>query len=130
MCTVTNKTKTVTKVPLKDLIFNNFTRENGKFFYSIEVTPKNGLNLNFNDFKTLPLFVDITWIKNENLKTKKLLEAPAFDLARIIESSQVVNSVTCYNLTEDRLDEILRDCEVNNFTILRGGKHKCSKVSF
>jgi hypothetical protein len=117
---VSNKSKIVTKTSLKKVILENFTLDSG-YFYSIEVTPKEDLHCDFNNFKILPLFVAVTWIKNENLKAKSLFEAPAFDLARKIESSQVVNSVTCYNLIEENLDEILTKGQITNLTILRGG---------
>lgn len=119
---VVNKSKTVAKVSLKKLILEEFTRENGKVFYSIEVTPKAGLRLDFTKLKTLPLFVDLTWIKDDNLKFP-LNRAPAFEIAERISCSQVVNSVTCFNLTETHLDDILGGSEViRNFTVLRGGK--------
>lgn len=133
---VVNKLKIVEKVSLKKLILNNFSKDNEKFFFSIEATAKYGLKLDFNDFKTLPLFADITWIKNDNLKVKNILEAAAFDLGRKITSSQVVNSVTCYTLTDDDLDEILSDSDLKNFNIVRGGRifHNfpgfCSKFQF
>lgn len=117
---VVNTAKIVRKVSLKELISGSF--KDGKFFYSIEITPKTGIKLDFSAFKTLPLFVDITWIKNDNLKIP-LRAASAFDLARKIESSHVVNSLTCYCLNEKQLDEILGSSEsIRNFTILRGGK--------
>lgn len=119
---VVNKLKTISKVSLKHLIKEKFTPESGKFFFSIEVTPKAGFKIDFNEFKVLPLFVDITWIKDDNLKVP-IKNSPAFDLARKIKSSQVVNTVTCYNLSDDLLDEILNGFEsISNFTVLRGGE--------
>lgn len=104
---------------LKTVILESFTSESGKCFYSIEVTPKSDLKLNLSRLKTLPLFVDITWIRDENLQTP-IRESPAFQLADVIKSSEVVNSITCYKLNEKNLDEILL-CG-RNFTVLRGGK--------
>lgn len=122
---IINKAKVVLKVCLKNVILENFTRSNGKFFYSIEVTPKEGLKIDFNEFKVLPLFVDITWIKNQNLNFTPIKSSPAFELASKIKSSHVVNSITCYSLTDENLNEILSGSEViRNFTILRGGKCK------
>lgn len=89
MKVINKKAKIETNISLKTLIREN--NEPGKFFYSIEVTPKPELELDFNDFDTLPLFVDITWLRDENLKTP-LKNSPAFELARKIKSSQVVNS--------------------------------------
>lgn len=117
---VVNKTKVVRNVSLKTLISENFG--NGKVFYSIEVTPKVELELNFNEFNTLPLFVDITWIRDENLKVP-IIAAPAFELARKIKSSAVVNTLTCYRLTDDHLNEVLNDSEtIKNLTVVRGGQ--------
>lgn len=122
---IVNKPKITSKVSLKFLIAENFTPNNGKFFFSIEVTPKTGLKLDFNEFKTLPLFVDINWIKDDNLKVP-INFSPAFEVAQKIKSSQVVNSFTCYNLTDDQIDEILDKSEsIANFTILRGGEENC-----
>lgn len=120
---IVNKPEKVKKIPLKKLILEDFTKENGKQFYSIEVTPRADLIIDFNEFKTSPLFVDITWLSNENLREKSVRESSAFQLAKQIESSHVVNSVTCFNLNEGHLDEILGGSEViKNFTVLRGGK--------
>lgn len=118
---IVNKPTNVSKLPLQQLIAEKFTPENGKFFFSIEVTPRAGLKIDFNQFKTLPLFVDITWIKDENLKVP-IKNSPAFELARKIKSSQVVNTVTCYKLNDEHIDEILSVSElIKNFTIVRGG---------
>lgn len=118
---VVNKVTTIARnIPLKALISENFAA--GKCFYSIEVTPKADLCLNFNEFETLPLFVDITWIRDDNLKAP-LRNAPAFDLARKIKSSPVVNTITCYRLTDDHLDEVLNGSEtIKNLTVVRGGQ--------
>lgn len=120
---VVNKSQNLAKLDLKKLILQNFTKDNGKFFYSIEVTPKENLSIDFNDFKVLPIFVDITWIRNENLRVASLQNAPAFELARKIECTNVVNSVTCYKLTDENVADVLNQFEsMKNFTILRGGK--------
>lgn len=53
---------------LKKIIVNNFTKENGRFFYSFDLTPKDDLNIDIKELKYKPLFVDITWISDDNLK--------------------------------------------------------------
>lgn len=122
---VINTSKIVPKAVLKKLISEKFSRESKKFFYSIEITPKEGLKIDFEDFKTLPLFVDITWIHDDNLKVSNLVNAPAFQLPREITSSQVVNSITCYRLNDEHLTEILAGSEdIKSFTVIRGGKLK------
>lgn len=121
---VVNTSKTVAKVSLRRLIQEEFTQENGKVFYSIEATPSAGLQLDFREFKILPLFVDLTWIRDENLKFP-LTTAPAFEVAEKLSCTQVVNSITCYNLAETQLDEILgRSDMITNFTVLRGGEDR------
>lgn len=111
----------VEKTSLNQLICNNFGKATGKHFYSIEVTPKPGLGLDFSAFKTLPLFVDVTWIKDYNLKSL-IYQAPAFQLANLIESVQVVNSITCYKLDDRHLNEILNvSAPAANFAVLRVG---------
>jgi len=118
---VRNKSKIVAKVPLSKLIEENFNAETKKFFFSLEVSPKENLMLDFYGFKVLPLFVNITWIRDDNL-TAPLRDAPAFKLAEQIKSSHVVNSVTCYKLTDEDLNEILSNPETTeNFNLLRGG---------
>lgn len=119
---VVNKVEYVAKtdIPLKTRIWENFTGR--KFFYSIEVTAKEELNLDFNKFKTLPLFVDIPWFADHNL-VDPLRGAPAFELARKIKSSAVVNTLTCYRLTDDHLNEVINDSEtIKNLLVVRGGQ--------
>lgn len=120
---IINKSKVIVEASLKRII-GSFSKANGKFFYSIEVTPKDGLKIDFNKFRVLPLFVDITWIGSQNLHFTPMKSAPAFELASEIRSSQVVNSITCYTLSDEKLDEILSiSGGVTNYTILRGGEN-------
>lgn len=113
-------------VPLKKLIKDNFSKESGKFFYSFEVSPRQGFQVDFKKLHIQPLFVDITWISDHNLKYKQIRSSPAFELKNAIKSSvNVVNSITCYNLQDDHIDQILQSSENEvtfNLTILRGGK--------
>lgn len=117
---VVNRRELVGKIPIKTAISEHFTAESGKCFYSIEVTPKAGLKLDFNDMKTLPLFVDITWINDDNLKGK-IIDSPALKLSRSIESAEVVNSIACNKLSDLQLDEFL-SCSGDNLMVLRGGE--------
>lgn len=113
--------RSVAKTSLKRLIHENFCSETRKHFYSIEMTPKPGFRLDFSAFKTLPLFADITWIKDYNL-IGSIHKAPASQLANLIKSVQVVSSITCYKLDDRHLNEILNDSAPRaSFTILRGG---------
>lgn len=116
---VTN-VRSVEKVSLQGLIHEHFGPECGKHFYSIEVNPKKSLQLDFSAFKTLPLFVDISRVKNADVDGS-ILEAPAFQLASGITSVQVVNTITCYKLGDRHLDEILSDsAPTASFTVLVG----------
>lgn len=120
---IVNQPKVAPKIPLKTLVAENFTAENGKFFYSLEVTPSFNLDLDLTDLKTLPLFIDVTWTYDENLNYPSLQDCPALEARRLIESTQAVNSITCYKLTEEHVDQLLDDVEkIKNFTVLRGGE--------
>lgn len=127
---IVNKTNKIIKKPLKKIILDEFTRENGKFFYSFEITPKNGLQIDFTKLKKLPLFVDATFIFNHNLKYEHISRSPAFEITRKITCSQTVNSLTCYNLEDHHIDEILKIENLVNLTILRGGKNHCGRKIF
>lgn len=107
---------------LKSCILKDFNKANGKFFYSFEVTARDGFEVDRAGFKKCPLFVDITWIANNNLMCGKISESPAFKLARSIEWCHVVSSLTCFKLNDPHIDEILIMENVKNMTILRGGK--------
>lgn len=118
---IINPSKVVPKVPLKTLIKENFKPANGKFFYSLEVTPSCDLELDLTQLEILPLFIDFTWMYDENLKYP-LQNSPALEARRLVQSTQAVNSITCYKLTESHIDELLDDDEpIKNFTVLRGG---------
>jgi hypothetical protein len=55
------------RIPLKKLISDNFTIDNKRLFYSIELIPKDDLEINFEKLKTMPLFVNFAWINDSNL---------------------------------------------------------------
>ena len=107
---------------LKSCILKDFNKENGKFFYSFEVTAKDGFEIDRAGLKKCPLFVDITWIANNNLMCGKISESPAFKLAKKIEWCHVVNSLTCFQLNDDHINEVLTMENIKNMTVLRGGK--------
>jgi 5,10-methylenetetrahydrofolate reductase len=119
---IVNKTNKIIKKPLKKLILDGFNKENGKFFYSFEVTPKAGLEVDFTKLKKLPLFVDVTWISNHNLKFDDISRSCAFELSKSITCTQTVNSLTCFQLEDFHIDEILKE-DIHNLTLLRGGKN-------
>lgn len=124
---IVNKTNKIIKKPLRKLIFDGFNSQNGKFFYSFEVTPRDDLEVDFTKLKKLPLFVDVTWISNQNLKCEKISRSSAVNLSKSITCAQTVNSLTCYQLEDRHIDEILEE-SVNNLTLLRGGKLLRSRI--
>lgn len=113
-----------TKIPLKKLIQEQFTKQTGKIFYSFEVTPKENYVLDATKLITRPLFIDITWIGDNNLKYPSICSSPALKLKKDIEGNfNVVNTLSCYRLEESHVDELLsEENDVKNFVILRGGK--------
>ena len=104
---------------LKSLIKSHV--DDGKIFYSLEITPKKDVNVNFNEFVKLPLFVNLSWIKDDNLKVT-LTESLTVRIGSAISSTEVVYSITCYNLTDQKLNEFLNDDSVLNLNVLRGGE--------
>lgn len=116
------------QVPLKTIIRDHYNQENGKFFYSFEITPNNNLNLDLNSFKIKPLFIDISWLSDQNLKYCHILKSPALQLRNQLLSraeTHVVNSITCYSLQDKHIEQLLGNREkFQNFVVLRGGNKK------
>ncbi|CAO1413749.1 unnamed protein product [Diamesa serratosioi] len=102
---------------LKSLIKSHV--DDGKVFYSLEITPKKDVTVNFSEFVKLPLFVNLTWIKDDNLKVT-LTDSSTIQIGSAISSTEVVHSITCFNLTEQKLDEFLNHKSVVNLNVLRG----------
>lgn len=63
---------------IKELLETRIKSQNR--FFSIEITPKPDfiLDLGSEFLENPPLFVSVTWIGDENLKYKPLIESPAF----------------------------------------------------
>jgi hypothetical protein len=115
-------------VPLKKLIEEEFTKENGKVFYSFEVSPKADFKVDFEILKIKPLFVNITWFGDHNLGYSSVCDSPALKMRATIKSTvHVVNSVTCYKIEDHHINQ-LAGIENLNLLVLRGGKIK--KVIF
>lgn len=107
---------------LPKVIDEYFGAANGKYFYSIEITPKDDLRLDFTELSVLPLFVALTWIKDDNLSCADGLKgAPTACVTRLIRSSFRVNHLSCYKLTDHQLQEFLDLDEVDNISVVRGG---------
>lgn len=91
-----------------------------QLFYSIEISPKNNLIINFNELKKLPIFTAVTWFSNINLKFKQIENSPALEMAfKIRKAFPVLTHVTCFEMNEEILDEIFNS-GVNNIFALRG----------
>ena len=120
---IVNKSNKILKQPLGKLILEGFNEQNGKFFYSFEVSPKDDLQIDFTKLKVLPLFVDATWILNYNLKCDDISKAPSLELTKRITCTQTVNSLTCFQLEDKNIEGILKERPLN-LTLLRGGKMK------
>lgn len=96
---------------------------NKKRFYGIEVSPVPSTEeLNFNEFDVPPVFTSVTWLLDHNLRQTTLGEAPALKLATVVRNScPVLSHLTCYQMTENQLREILLENHVENVLALRGG---------
>lgn len=112
------------KIPIKKLICEKFTKETGKNFYSFEVTAKKNFVLDTSQLHVNPLFIDITWISDYNLKHGSILSSPAFILKKELEKNfNVINTITCFKLEDKHIDELLSgEDPVKNFVVIRGGK--------
>lgn len=98
--------------------------KNKKRFFGIEISPSpKGKDLDFNRFgENQPLFTSITWLFDHNVNFDPLSLSPAIKLAKIVdECNPVLMHLTCYNLSESKLNEILEN-NVTNILALRGGK--------
>lgn len=96
-----------------------------KVFYSLEITPKHEMHINFDGFVKLPLFVNLTWFLDYNLKTA-LTDSQTIKVGKTIKATEVVHSVTCYNMSDRKLDEFLNEESVVHLNVLRGGKSETS----
>lgn len=91
-----------------------------QLFYSIEISPKNNLIINFNELKKLPIFTAVTWFSNINLKFQQIENSPALEMAfKIRKAFPVLTHVTCFEMNEEILDGIFNS-GVNNIFALRG----------
>lgn len=93
-----------------------------KYFYAIEVSPvPSSEELNFKNFVPAPVFTSITWLFDNNLKTMNAADAPALQLANLVKKSNpVLSHLTCYKLTETKLNDIIAS-GMDNILALRGG---------
>ncbi|XP_055694944.1 methylenetetrahydrofolate reductase (NADPH) isoform X2 [Lutzomyia longipalpis] len=120
---------TAEAVPAKKLL--NVLQEKlsrKEFFYSIEVTPSDA-TLDLTTFDHPPLFVAITWIRDNNLVAfrRSPNACPALQmLQEVREEFPVLSHLTCFNVTSEDLEGILRIGEPESIFALRGD---CSGTS-
>lgn len=107
------------KIPLKSLIQSHIDEK--KLFYSLEITPNCNININFPGFVDKPLFLNLTWLKDDNLKTA-MADSDIIKLGKLATEMEIVHSVTCYNMTDSKLDEFLKEKTVKHLNVLRGGE--------
>jgi 5,10-methylenetetrahydrofolate reductase len=93
-------------------------------FFSIEVSPRNNFKLDYNSLKNPPLFTAITWFGNENLPqgTDNLQNAPSIKMGLAAKhSTPILHHITCHNLNERHVDDLLA-LNVKNVLALTGGE--------
>lgn len=104
-----------------DLINDKISEK--KLFYSIEISPLKHLQLDFNELIPSPLFTAITCSSDLNSKELDIINSPAFKLVKQMESSTLIlTHITCYKMTEKKLNDILNIDSIKNILTLRGGK--------
>lgn len=115
----TQQDKSIQCVKVIDLIRKRINAK--ERFYSIEISHSDGLLLNFNDFSVPPLFTSVAWFKeNVELDDESQTE-PAVQLINAITSTPTLLHLTCYKMTDVKLDKLL-NMNVSNVLALRGGK--------
>lgn len=113
----TQQDESFQSVKVIDLIGRRtYTRDR---FYSIEVSPSDNLLLNFNDFTVQPLFTSVTWFK-DNVEVENDAVEPAVQLINAITSTPTLLHLTCYKLTEMKLEKLMK-MKLTNVLALRGG---------
>lgn len=115
----TQKDKSVQSAKVIDLI--RARTRTSRRFYSIEISHSGNLLLNFNDFIVQPLFTSVTWLNNNvDVENDDTVE-PSVQLMNSITSTPIVLHLTCYQLTEKKIAELLT-MKLTNVLALRGGK--------
>lgn len=125
-CVIPNKSACIDQRNLNELIQERI--KSGKRFYGIEISPSpKGKFLNYNDFGDLqPLFTSITWLFDHNINCEPISNSPAMTLARSVqESNPALLHLTCYKLSDSKLEEIIEN-GVTSLFALRGGLYLLS----
>lgn len=107
-------------IKIIDIINENKRKQ--KYFYSIEVSPIKQLDLNYNEFNELPAFTAVTWLSDKNINCPLNVTPPSVEMIdKLIESTPVMLHLSCYKLSELKLNEILK-FGIKNILALRGGE--------
>ncbi|XP_055389135.1 methylenetetrahydrofolate reductase (NADPH)-like [Condylostylus longicornis] len=87
--------------------------QNCQKFYGIEISAKHIELLNFKNFKINPLFVSVLWDNFSDL---------TFSLIKSLElkNKAYLLHLSCYQMTTERLKNIVRTTNVKNVLIIRG----------
>ena len=97
-------------------------KQRKKRFYSIEVSPF-GSCLNFHRFSLPPLFTSIVWLPIPNGSSSNaefVKQLPAICVAKSIKTTPILLHLSCYEMTEDLLKDILK-MDFKNILAIRGG---------
>lgn len=118
---IDNKTPKTT-IKLIDFINNQIKHK--KLFYSIEIVAAVTIptTLNYTELCLLPLFTSITWSSNDTINWNDVKEIDALKLGQHNFGTPILMHLSCYDLYENRLDQILdKAMGVKNVLALKGG---------
>lgn len=122
-CVIPNKSACIEQRNLNELIQERIKSE--KRFFGIEISPSpTGRDLDYNRFGDLqPLFTSITWLFDHNINYEPISKSPAMTLTRSVqECNPALLHLTCYKLSDTKLQEIIGN-GVENMFALRGGRY-------
>uniref|UniRef100_A0A8W7P5T3 Methylenetetrahydrofolate reductase (NAD(P)H) n=1 Tax=Anopheles coluzzii TaxID=1518534 RepID=A0A8W7P5T3_ANOCL len=108
-----------------DRIFNSSTTSGPvPVHYSIEIAAKDDFDIG--QLKRLtpqPVFCALPWVSDDNLRyADDFLRSPTLQLTARLRENQftVLNNVSCYNITEQQVDQLLRSTGIRNLFVIRG----------
>lgn len=96
-------------------------KESRKYYFSVELTPKLGLQTNLIEFDKKPVFVALTWIRDDNLNFNGFVNSPTIRTGKNVKNSHVVHHLSCFNLSEEKLDNFLEENSLKSLFVVRGG---------
>lgn len=115
---VSSSDENVSVIKISDLINDKIKKR--EYFYGIEISSGRGPELDYSSLKTKPLFTAVTWLGEANVTAEPVQESPSVRLAKQIrESSPVLSHLSCFKLTNKKLEMFLND-GVSNILAVRG----------